>query len=114
MSSIAPTRMRARVEGIVQGVGVRPFVHRLAREQGLSGWVRNDARGVLLEVEGEAREVERFLGRLAQEPPALAMIERVRIRVGGIELIPPARSARAARATRSPAPPGCAGCSANG
>jgi hydrogenase maturation protein HypF len=78
MSSLAPTRVRARVEGIVQGVGFRPFVHRLAREEGLSGWVRNDARGVLLEVEGEAVEVERFLGRLAQEPPSLAMIERVR------------------------------------
>ena len=78
MSSIAPARVRASVEGIVQGVGFRPFVHRLAREQGLSGWVRNDARGVLLEVEGEAGKVERFLWRLAEEPPALAMIEQVR------------------------------------
>ena len=102
MSSIAPTRMRARVEGIVQGVGFRPFVHRLAREQGLSGWVRNDSRGVLLEVEGEAGGVERFLWRLAQEPPALAMIERVRaerrspIGQAGFQILPSRRGGESA------------------
>jgi hydrogenase maturation protein HypF len=102
MSSLASTRVRAHVEGIVQGVGFRPFVHRLAREQGLSGWVRNDARGVLLEVEGEAGEVQRFLGRLAQEPPALAMIERVRAEPrspmgqAGFQILPSRRAGEAA------------------
>ena len=47
-------RTRARVEGTVQGVGFRPFVYRLAAELELSGWVLNDERGVLLEVEGPA------------------------------------------------------------
>jgi hydrogenase maturation protein HypF len=78
MSAAAPERVRARVEGIVQGVGFRPFVHRLAREHALTGWVRNDARGVLLEVEGKKEEVERFLARLADEPPPLARVEWVR------------------------------------
>ncbi len=78
MKTIARTRLRARVEGVVQGVGFRPFVHRLARQHMLSGWVRNDARGVLLEVEGEAEAVERFLARLSGEPPPLAVVERVR------------------------------------
>jgi hydrogenase maturation protein HypF len=71
-------RVRARVDGVVQGVGFRPFVHRLAHEHALDGWVRNDQRGVLLEVEGEETSVERFLERLAQEAPPLAVVERVR------------------------------------
>ena len=58
-------RVRARVEGTVQGVGFRPYVYRLARELGLAGFVLNDARGVVLEVEGDAEPVERFLERLA-------------------------------------------------
>ncbi|MET9930382.1 acylphosphatase, partial [Streptomyces sp. NPDC006324] len=40
---------RLRVTGVVQGVGYRPFVYKLARELGLSGWVRNDPEGVLVE-----------------------------------------------------------------
>jgi hydrogenase maturation protein HypF len=74
----ARLRVRARVEGVVQGVGFRPFAHRLAHEHALSGWVHNDERGVLLEVEGAPDAVERFLERLAQEAPPLAVVERVR------------------------------------
>jgi hydrogenase maturation protein HypF len=78
MTTIARTRVRARVEGVVQGVGFRPFVHRLAHEHALSGWVRNDEHGVLLEAEGRADAVERFLERLGEDPPPLAVVERVR------------------------------------
>jgi hydrogenase maturation protein HypF len=70
-------RVRARVEGTVQGVGFRPFVYRIATELGLGGWVLNDSRGVLLEVEGAPGEVEEFLARLEAEAPPLAAIERV-------------------------------------
>jgi hydrogenase maturation protein HypF len=73
----APTRVRARVEGTVQGVGFRPFVYRLAGELDLAGWVLNDERGVLLEVEGPAESVERFMCRLPDEAPPLAAVERV-------------------------------------
>ena len=50
----AAPRRRAgvRIDGVVQGVGFRPYVHRLAGELGLAGFVRNDARGVAAEVEG--------------------------------------------------------------
>ena len=48
-------RVSARVEGVVQGVGFRPYVHRLAGELGLAGFVLNDERGVLIEVEGTRR-----------------------------------------------------------
>jgi hydrogenase maturation protein HypF len=70
-------RARARVEGTVQGVGFRPYVHRLASELDLAGYVLNDARGVLLEVEGESDAIEAFLGRLRPDAPPLAVIERV-------------------------------------
>ena len=71
-------RVRARVEGVVQGVGFRPFVYRLAREERLGGYVLNDERGVLLEVEGRPAAIESFLARLASESPPLAFVERVR------------------------------------
>ena len=70
-------RVRARVEGTVQGVGFRPFVHRLAGAHQLAGWVRNDERGVVLEVEGEPAAVALFVERLAGEAPPLASVERV-------------------------------------
>jgi hydrogenase maturation protein HypF len=66
------------VEGLVQGVGFRPFVYRLALELGLAGWVLNDEHGVLLEVEGPAGAVEAFLRRLGDEAPPLAVVEHVR------------------------------------
>ena len=73
-------RVRARVHGTVQGVGFRPYVYRLARDERLGGWVRNDERGVVLEVEGAGPAVERFLDRLPREAPPLATVEQVRSR----------------------------------
>jgi hydrogenase maturation protein HypF len=72
-------RTEVRVEGTVQGVGFRPFVHGLATGLGLAGLVGNDAAGVFIEVEGDAGAVERFLSGL-REPPPLAMIERISTR----------------------------------
>jgi hydrogenase maturation protein HypF len=69
--------VRARVTGVVQGVGFRPFVHRLATELGLSGSVRNDEHGVVAEVEGPPEAVEAFLARLRTDAPPLAVVERV-------------------------------------
>ncbi len=66
-----------RVEGVVQGVGFRPFVYGLATSLGLAGLVGNDADGVFAEVEGSAGAVARFLARLEREAPPLARIDRV-------------------------------------
>jgi hydrogenase maturation protein HypF len=66
-----------RVEGIVQGVGFRPFVYSLATSLGLGGLVGNDMDGVFAEVEGDTDAVERFLVLLEQQAPPLARIERV-------------------------------------
>ncbi len=68
---------RASVRGVVQGVGFRPFVYRLAVELGLDGWVLNDGEGVLVEVQGEAAPVRAFVRRLASEAPPLSRVERV-------------------------------------
>src|SRR5258708_29301108 len=57
------------VAGIVQGVGFRPFVYRLANECGLTGLIANTPAGVSIEVQGEAEAVERFLERLPKEVP---------------------------------------------
>jgi hydrogenase maturation protein HypF len=73
----ARVRTRVRVEGTVQGVGFRPFVYRIAAEEALAGHVLNDERGVLLEAEGDASAVERFVRRLSAEAPPLAAVERV-------------------------------------
>jgi hydrogenase maturation protein HypF len=71
-------RVRVRVEGVVQGVGFRPYVHRLAGELGLDGFVLNDERGVVIEAEGPAEAIEALLARLPAEAPPLAVVERVR------------------------------------
>jgi hydrogenase maturation protein HypF len=68
---------RVVVEGIVQGVGFRPFVHTLATRHGLRGWVRNTAQGVEIEAEGLAPALETFLERLTAEVPPLAHIHRI-------------------------------------
>jgi hydrogenase maturation protein HypF len=77
VAASAQRRVRVRVEGTVQGVGFRPFVYRLANELGLTGHVRNDARGVLVEAEGDGAAVERLLAALADSAPPLAVVERV-------------------------------------
>ncbi|MBM3880739.1 MAG: carbamoyltransferase HypF [Verrucomicrobia bacterium] len=68
-------RARLAVRGVVQGVGFRPFVFRLATELGLAGWVSNSAQGVVLEVEGPADAVRRLLVRLDRERPPHSSIQ---------------------------------------
>lgn len=65
---------RIRVTGVVQGVGFRPFVWRLAHELGLTGWVRNDAEGVDILAEGLEEGVDSLVRRLRDEAPPLARI----------------------------------------
>ncbi|HUJ66540.1 MAG TPA: carbamoyltransferase HypF [Acidimicrobiales bacterium] len=70
-------RRRLQVRGIVQGVGFRPFVYRLATEAAVAGWVRNDTDGVTIEVQGPPEAVHLFEHRLVHEPPPLARIDQV-------------------------------------
>ena len=73
-------RRQLKITGTVQGVGFRPFVHRLAQQHGLSGWVVNKGDGVEVEAEGEPDRLESFVRDLRQECPPLARIAGVSIR----------------------------------
>ena len=67
--------------GVVQGVGFRPFIYRLAHRYGFKGWVRNAGNGVNIHVEAEDRaRFELFLRDIALEKPSLAVIERLTFR----------------------------------
>jgi hydrogenase maturation protein HypF len=68
------TRKAIDVSGIVQGVGFRPFVYRLASQCALSGFVANTPAGVCIEVEGPPEKLDEFLLRLPQEIPPLAKV----------------------------------------
>jgi hydrogenase maturation protein HypF len=70
-------RVEVRVKGVVQGVGFRPFVYRLAQEESLAGFIGNDTDGVIIEVEGGPDRIATFLRRLREEAPALARIDSV-------------------------------------
>ncbi|HEY5019237.1 MAG TPA: carbamoyltransferase HypF [Streptosporangiaceae bacterium] len=70
-------RTRITVTGVVQGVGFRPFVHRLANELGVTGFVGNDAAAVFIEAQGSHRAVSEFTRRLSAEPPPLALINAI-------------------------------------
>ena len=75
----ARSRMRVYAHGVVQGVGFRPFVYTTAAALGLTGSVRNDSSGAVIEIEGEAVDVDAFLTRLRDSPPPLAVIESLDI-----------------------------------
>jgi hydrogenase maturation protein HypF len=62
-------RVRLSLQGLLQGIGFRPFVYQLAHEIGLAGWVRNSPQGVAIEVEGDCEALEEFLQRLQKESP---------------------------------------------
>ncbi|MBN1882619.1 MAG: carbamoyltransferase HypF [Deltaproteobacteria bacterium] len=70
-------RVRCEVTGVVQGVGFRPFVFGLASRLGLGGFVRNEPRGVTLELEGDRMRIDSFLDALRNDPPPLARIEKI-------------------------------------
>jgi hydrogenase maturation protein HypF len=73
-------RQRIEVRGVVQGVGFRPFVHHLAQQLRLTGYVLNTSDGVLIEVEGSDAALARFLFLLTQDPPPLALIDGITVK----------------------------------
>jgi hydrogenase maturation protein HypF len=109
-------RTAVRVEGIVQGVGFRPFVYGLATRLGLGGLVGNDADGVFAEIEGDPAAVARFLVLLEREPPPLARIDKVTTRdlapagVAGFAIAPSAPGGASRRALVSADTATCADC----
>ena len=72
-------RWLIRINGVVQGVGFRPFVYGLARRLYLNGWVRNDSHGVLIEVDGDEAILATFISDLSTEAPPLAKINKIEL-----------------------------------
>ena len=70
---------RISVRGIVQGVGFRPFVYQLAAKYNLKGWVCNTSEDVKIEIQGESKDLERFLSELQGNAPPLARIENISV-----------------------------------
>ncbi|HEV2637779.1 MAG TPA: carbamoyltransferase HypF [Actinocrinis sp.] len=105
-------RRRFTVTGVVQGVGFRPHVYRIATELGLVGLVGNDSSAVFLEVQGPGYLVEEFAARLVEQAPPLADVDQVRT------VVIPATADRDFRivpseetdGARSPIPPDIAMC----
>jgi hydrogenase maturation protein HypF len=113
----ARRRLRVCVHGVVQGVGFRPFVYTTAATLGLSGSVRNDTSGAIVEVEGDPAEIDRFLTRLRNHPPPLAVIESMETHnippVGGTGFtIADTSRSDGARTLASPDVAMCADCAA--
>jgi hydrogenase maturation protein HypF len=73
----APVRKRIEIQGVVQGVGFRPFVYRIAQRFDIGGWVLNSSDGVVIEAEGGEAAVARFLAALGAELPPLARIDQL-------------------------------------
>jgi hydrogenase maturation protein HypF len=82
-------RARIRIAGVVQGVGFRPFLYRLAAEHGITGTVRNDAHGVLVDAQGDNGSLAAFVEEIRQSPPPLAKITEMQV-----EALPPTSFAR--------------------
>lgn len=72
-----------RVRGIVQGVGFRPFLHRLMKEYSLSGWIRNTPEGVEIEAEGDEAAIDAFAAAIRSDAPSLASVEGISIHKTG-------------------------------
>ena len=70
-------RRAIRVQGLVQGVGFRPYVYRLAVRHGLAGFVRNETGEVSIEVEGDGRALEEFARELESAPLPNARVGRI-------------------------------------
>ncbi|TET45623.1 carbamoyltransferase HypF [candidate division TA06 bacterium] len=73
-------RRIVEITGIVQGVGFRPAVYRLAKEHHLKGFVRNDSRGVTIDIEGDAGELSKFIDGLEGRLPPRASIQTIEVR----------------------------------
>ena len=78
-STASARRKHIDVRGIVQGVGFRPFVYKLAHSLGLTGYVFNSSSGVTIEIEGGEAEIATFLETLRAEPPQLSAIASIAV-----------------------------------
>ena len=73
-------RKYIEIKGIVQGVGFRPFVYKIALENHLKGWVNNTSEGVFIDIEGKKKDINNFVNQLYKDNPPLSKIEKIIIK----------------------------------
>ncbi len=71
--------LELKISGVVQGVGFRPFVYRMAKMHMITGWVLNNVHGVLVHAEGEAKALDRFVLDISEHAPAAAQVKEIAI-----------------------------------
>ena len=69
-----------RVRGIVQGVGFRPFIYRLARRYLVNGWVLNDREGVFIHAESEGKLLDGFVLEISENAPAASRVSEIELK----------------------------------
>lgn len=79
MIGLNKKRAIIKVFGIVQGVGFRPFIHKLVNSYMLKGWVQNSTCGVTIDIEGEEECIRNFVRNISEAAPAMAVIENVTV-----------------------------------
>ncbi len=96
-------RQRLELAGVVQGVGLRPFVFNLAQRWNLTGFIRNHSAGVTIEIEGEREPLSRFVACLQNELPSLARLDSLTLydisALGDVEFLIVASAAQTAVST---------------
>jgi len=73
-------RNRIKIQGIVQGVGFRPYIHKLVQRYHLAGWICNSNQGVEMEIEGEENNIHFFLVNFKDNLPPLAIVEDIKVK----------------------------------
>lgn len=68
-----------KIQGVVQGVGFRPYISKKANELNIYGWIKNVGGGILMEIEGISKNISIFLKNISKNPPKLAIIDRIDI-----------------------------------
>jgi len=79
LSAVPTERLELTVHGQVQGVGFRPYVYRLARELGLTGWVLNNGQGVRIQIQGGGAHLDRFVRSVRKGPASMARVDAVNV-----------------------------------
>jgi hydrogenase maturation protein HypF len=77
LAAPAATRRRIEIEGVVQGVGFRPFIYRVAQRLGIRGWVLNSSGGVVIEAEADGETLAALMAAIEAELPPLARIDKL-------------------------------------
>lgn len=76
-------RAHIEIQGIVQGVGFRPFIHKLVKQYGLNGYIKNTSSGVEMELEGSENKLQGFIDDIPKKAPRLALIENIKTKFSG-------------------------------